>query len=255
MPIKRGTALQTCDGTGMMMTIPLEVSQSGHKTMMTSMTHTMLGTGICMGEDLLGGVEWMSALSEKLKCSRLSITSTPRMLSIVLMPKVTVPHSLIPSGATSSAIAISTSELSLKTSGPSKPRMMILCSLVKVRNSQSAMDPQGRGDRSAPKVTGSLPGTAIVMLSSGPTCITEMSSGSTTNTLQLNSPPALTMDVSHYMRLLCGNMSSKMDTSPLPTLTNLLTSCTATSTLMEQHTKMTSPPETDLRGVEVRKEA
>src|SRR6266436_6866155 len=205
--------------------------------MMMSMTHTTLGTGICMGEDLLGGVEWMSALSEKLRCSRPSITSTPRMPSVVLTPKATVPHSLIPSGATSSAITISTSELSLKTSSPSKPSTTILSSLVKERSSQSTVDPQGRGDGSAPKVTGSLPGTAIVMPSSGPTCITGMSSGSTTNTLQLNSPPALTTDVSHCMRLPRGNMSSKMDTSPLPTLTNSSTSRTATSTLMEQCTK------------------
>ncbi len=169
MPIKKGAALQTCDRTGMMMTIPLKVSQSRHKTTMMSMTRTMLGTGIHVGEDLLGGVEWMSALSEKLRCSRPSITSTPRMPSIVLMPKATVPHSLIPSGMTSSAIAISTSELSSKTSSPSKPSMTILSSLVKVRNPQSAVDPQGRGDGSAPKVTGSLPGTAIVMPSSGPT--------------------------------------------------------------------------------------
>src|SRR5258708_816488 len=211
MPIRKGATSRTCDGTRMTMTIPLEVSRSGHKTTMTSTTRTMLGTGVCVGEDLLGGVERMSALNEKLRCSRPSITSTPRMPSVVLTPKATVPHSLIPSGATSSAIAISTSELSLKISSPSKPSTMILSSLVKERSSRSAVDPQGRGDGSAPKVTGSLPGTAIVMPSSGPTRIAGMSSGSTTNTLQLNSPPALTMDVSHCMRLPHAIMSSKMD--------------------------------------------
>src|SRR5258708_2594917 len=255
MPIRKGAMSRTCDGTGMTMTIPLEVSRSGHDTTMTSTTSSTLGTGVCGGEDLLGGVERMSALNEKLRCSRPSITSTPRRLLVVLTTKATAPNSLIPSGARSSAIAISTSELSLKISSPSKPSTMILSSLVKERSSRSAVDPQGRGDGSAPKVTGSLPGTAIVMLSSGPTRIAGMSSGSTTNTLQLNSPPALTTDVSHCMRLPHGNMSSKMDTSPLPTLTNSSTSRTATSTLTEQHTKMTSPPETDLRGVEVRKEA
>src|SRR5260221_6510411 len=62
MLIRKGAMSRTCDGTGMTMMIPLEVSRSGHETTMMSTTRTTLGTGIRVREDLLGRVDQMSRL-------------------------------------------------------------------------------------------------------------------------------------------------------------------------------------------------
>src|SRR5258708_10332086 len=102
MPIRKGTTSQTCDGTGMTMTIPLEVSRSRHETTMMSTTRTTLGTGVRMGEDLLGGVERMSALNKKLRCSSLSITPTPTIPAVAFPPNATLPHTILPPSPTSS---------------------------------------------------------------------------------------------------------------------------------------------------------
>src|SRR5258707_9779209 len=155
VPVKKGEVSQICDEPGMMMMTQLEQSQSGCGTTMMSMTRTTLGTGGHRGEDLPGGARQMSAPYGKPKCSRQFTTSIPRMPSAVLMPKETAHHSLTPSGVTSFVTATLTSEPSLRTSSLSKPSMMTPSSSERERNSQSTVVPQGKGDRSAPKVTGS----------------------------------------------------------------------------------------------------
>ncbi len=222
---------------------------------MMSMTCPTLGTGVHGGEDLPGGAGRMSAPYGKPKCSRWFTTLIPRMPSAVLMPKETAHHSLTPSGVTSFVTATLTSEPSLRTSSLSKPSMMTPSSLERERNSQSAVVPQGRGDGSALKVTGSLPLIGLLMPSSGPIHTAEMSCENTTNTSQPNSLPVSITGMSHSMRLLHGNMSSKMGTSPSPTPTNLLTLCIATSNLTDWHTKMTSHPKIDPRVEGARREA
>src|SRR5258707_11754760 len=182
VPVKKGEVSQICDEPGMMMMTQLKQSQSRCGTMMMSMTRTTLGTGVHGGEDLPGGARQMSAPYGKPKCSRQFTTSIPRMPSAVLMPKETAHHSLAPSGVTSFVTATLTSEPSLRTSSLSKPSMMTPSSSERERNSQSTVVPQGRGDRSAPKVTGSLPSIGLLMPSSGPIHTAAMSCGSTTDT-------------------------------------------------------------------------
>src|SRR5258708_21823567 len=186
MPIKKGRTLEACDGAGTMTTKPNKLSQNRRRTMTTSMIHTMPGTGARMGGVLPGEVGQISALSEKLKCSRPSTILIVKMLSVVSMPKEIVHHSLTPFGAISSATTILTLGPSSKTSSLSRPSMMTPSNLGKVKNSQFATDPQGRGDRSRLKVTGSPPSIGTVMPSSALTCTTELHSESTTNI----SPPS-----------------------------------------------------------------
>src|SRR5258708_5873517 len=106
MLIKVGATLQTCDDAKMMTMTLVRLSQREHAIMMMSTTCTMCGTGEHGVGNCLGEVRQTSALCEKPKCSRLSTTSTPRMLSAALMPKGIVHLSLTPSGATSSVTNI-----------------------------------------------------------------------------------------------------------------------------------------------------
>src|SRR5258706_16217159 len=111
------------------------------------------------------------------------------------MPKEISPHSFPLFGVIPSATAILTLGPSLKTSSLSRPSMMTLSNLGKVKNSQFTAEPQGRGDGSGLKVTGSPPLIGTVMLSSGLTHTTELNSESTTNILLPSSHLALIMDV------------------------------------------------------------
>src|SRR5258708_1771042 len=68
MPKKKEATPKTCDGAGMMMTTPLELSQNGRAITMMSTTHITPGIGVHAGENPLGVVGQASAPSEKPKC-------------------------------------------------------------------------------------------------------------------------------------------------------------------------------------------
>src|SRR5258708_23370565 len=123
--------------------------------------------------------------------------------------------------------------------------MTILSNLAGGRNSQSARVLQERDVGSVRKGPGALPLRNIVKWFSGPTHTSRQNSGNPRSTSQQSFLPVLTIAGSLNMMLLPESTSSSMVTSPLLTPINLSTLPTATSMLKAQHTKMTSPLETD----------